>query len=815
MLKAKFSKRPSNTKPLSKPVVAMIHVVLISAGSAGIFYLAQQQEQHIQQHGIDHFAKQAATLIDRHSKNWQEQSKLLAQQPMLNSTASLKAVIPADGTVPPSLNYADQDLLNRTRQQATAPELSGSGDKASVSTALAMPTGGYAVFEWPATPLINDLKIITPANVEIKFSQQFQGSPPLEVLRINSAGNDGLLQPVPLHTKGWKLDVAPLATNSHLPLWLALIAFMTGLLPLLAWLSRQEKQIAHVLAPVENDWINNSLDIAPATFQTSPPAPVVIDASSTLQADLNDINGTQSPHTAKERPSNNETLSDDSAITPLLQKEEKPVDEAVKEEKGLLEFTLDDALFPDEVINAPAVTFPHQLFRAYDIRGLVDDLSSSLVSKIARALAATLREKDQYQVVVGYDARTSSSSYAKLTRQALADSGLTIIDIGMVPTPLMYFAAKQHDNNGVIITASHNPANENGFKWTIAGQSPSPEDIQTLKTRIIEENFIEGFGSIIEQDYNQAYLNWLHEDIILSQPFNIAVDGMHGSMGELALKAFEAAGCDVSSLNVEPNGMFPNGSPDPSKAENLQELSNDIAISASQIGFAFDGDGDRLAVLNSSGEVISPDHLISLFAKMVLDSHPGADIVFDVKCSRIVSNTVSNAGGRPIMVRTGNTFLRRAVHDPELQVGFAGEFSSHYFFNDNRGQGQDDALYAALRLLEWLDQQGQTIEEAIAELPPRFATEDLYLPLNELDAQQLMNQLEFDVSQLTYAKLSLIDGIRLDFERGFGIIRPSNTGANLTVRFDADTAGDLQLIRSTFAQLLSKYDERLAKLILE
>ena len=366
-----------------------------------------------------------------------------------------------------------------------------------------------------------------------------------------------------------------------------------------------------------------------------------------------------------------------------------------------------------------------------------------------------------------------------------------------------------------MVTASHNPADENGVKWLIQHRSPTPDAIQQLMQRIQHANFTEGLGQIISQSFTDSYLSQLADDVLLSQPVHISIDGMNGSAGEVALAAFEAAGCEVSSLNIEANGMFPNGAPDPSNADFLQELSNDIVISGSRLGFAFDGDGDRLVVLDSQGKVVSPDHLITLFAKICLDSNPGSDIVFDVKCSRMVSTVVTQEGGRPIMVRTGNTFLREALANPENQAVFAGEFSGHYFFNDQRGHGQDDGLYAALRLLEWLDVQGQTLEDALAELPQRVSTPDLYLALEATNATELLNEFEQAASQLSDAKISTIDGIRLDFEYGFGIIRASNTGNFLTARFDADTSDNLQAIRSTFARLLQPLDERLAQLIVE
>ena len=488
----------------------------------------------------------------------------------------------------------------------------------------------------------------------------------------------------------------------------------------------------------------------------------------------------------------------------------------LSDQHAALEFNLDDTLLPDGDFSLmTASLFPAHLFRAYDIRGSIDDLSNSMVSNIGRALGSQLRQQDQYQVVVGFDARSSSTGYAKLLRQALSDCGLTVIDIGLVTTPICYFAAAQHDGNGIMVTGSHNPADENGVKWLIEHRSPTPEAIQQLKQRIEQEDFTEGLGQVRAQSYTEDYLNQLQEDVLLSQSVHISIDGMNGSAGQIALTAFQAAGCEVSSLNTEPNGMFPNGAPDPSKTEFLQELSNDIVISGSSIGFAFDGDGDRLVVLDSQGEVISPDRLITLFARMCLDSNPGSDIIFDVKCSRMVSSVITQEGGRPIMVRTGNTFLRQALTNPDYQAVFAGEFSGHYFFNDQRGHGQDDGLYAALRLLEWLDTQGQTIEQALADIPKRVSTPDLYLALEATNATELLAAFELEAAQLSDAKISTIDGIRLDFDYGFGIIRPSNTGNFLTARFDGDTDDNLQVIRSTFARLLQPLDERLAKLILE
>lgn len=835
MLKLKtFFTKPAanniNKKPISKPLVLALHIMMIAGGSLGVYTIAGQHDETQQQNIIDSYARQASLVIDRHAQEWQEKAKLLAQQPMLQSGASLKAVIPPEGTIPPSLSYIDQDLLNRTKQAPTPPEISGTGDKAVISTALAMPGGGYALFAWPIEPLTKDLKAITPADIEIKFSQTLNGGGALEVLRINSSGNDGTLTNVNLNVKGWQLAVGSKAESSNTPLILALISLIAGCISLLPWLLRRDST-AVIQAPRQNRELEQTFDsmnplhpqgdLSPANNQLgsqvdlNEPLPDLSHTDVTPVVDeLGQIN---SDHTTASNAAVKSKLVLDKIDDTLLDmdaeaaQEEAPAQETAQRE--MIEFSLDDTLFPDLDFTAPVVVFPEKLFRAYDIRGSIDLLTPAFIEKIGRALGAAFRAKDQYQVVVGYDARASSPSYAKLVRQALSESGLTVIDIGLVPTPLMHFAARDYDMNGVMITASHNPGDENGLKWVINGQSPTPEDIQAIRNRVETQDFVSGLGSIREQDYKEAYLNMLQDDVVLSQPFNIAIDGMNGSMGELALAAFKAAGCEVSAMNTEPNGMFPNGAPDPSQAENLTDLSNDIAISGCSIGFAFDGDGDRLTVLDNRGEMVSPDQLISLFAQMLLDHHPGSDVIFDVKCSRMVASIITSNGGRPVMIRTGNTFLRRALNNPDYQAIFAGEFAGHYFFNDERGQGRDDGLYAALRLLEWLDQQGWSLEQALARLPNRYSTPELLLPLKDIEVNSLMNNLTDTAGRLDHAKLSTIDGIRLDFDTGFGIIRPSNTGAHLTARFDADSADDLAAIRNTFANLLQPYDERLAQLI--
>ncbi len=267
----------------------------------------------------------------------------------------------------------------------------------------------------------------------------------------------------------------------------------------------------------------------------------------------------------------------------------------------------------------------------------------------------------------------------------------------------------------------------------------------------------------------------------------------------------------MTDLDIKPNGEYPHGNPDPCEPNRLSELSQQMIISQADIGFAFDGDGDRMVAVTKDGTVVTSDQMIALFSMMILESKPGADIVFDVKCSRMVSQTITAHGGRPNMSRSGNTFIRHAVMSETNEVAFGGEYSGHYFFNDGRGNASDDGLYAALRLMEWLGQRGQTLEEVLNTLPRRVGTQDIYVPLDTDLPENFFADLAIDAGLVEGATLTTIDGVRLDFQDGFGIIRASNTGAFATLRFEAENEMSLQNIREIFHDLVKKHLPSLAE----
>nr|WP_171502999.1 phosphomannomutase/phosphoglucomutase [Acinetobacter haemolyticus] len=457
------------------------------------------------------------------------------------------------------------------------------------------------------------------------------------------------------------------------------------------------------------------------------------------------------------------------------------------------------------------------IFRAYDIRGKLTNLTPTIIRSIAVALAAQYIEAGQKQIVIGYDARLTSPTYANIIQQIFEHQGLEVINIGCCSTPMMYYIARDYAGNGIMVTASHNPKSDNGIKWILKGEPPSPEAIQQVglyaegfTDQIIEIQNLDQLHKIIPQ-YCLQYQQALLSDIHLSKPLKIVLDGLHGSAGRCAKSVLEKLGCDVIALRCEANGHFPDHAPDPSHAEHLKQLQQAIISENADLGIALDGDGDRVVLLDEQAHIISPDRLLSLFAQMCLQQHPHKEIVFDVKCSRMVADTVEQLNGQAKMIRTGSSFLRSYLSQSNGNAVFGGEYAGHYVFNDGRGFGYDDGLYAALRVMEYLGQsEARCLSELLAAFPERYCTEDIYISTHNASPQQVLNNIEI-ISHRLAARLSKIDGVRLDFDDGFGIIRASNTGEYFTVRFDADHPDRLVEIRQKFISMLQDQYPQIAQ----
>jgi len=458
----------------------------------------------------------------------------------------------------------------------------------------------------------------------------------------------------------------------------------------------------------------------------------------------------------------------------------------------------------DEKEEVVTFSIPESIFRAYDIRGIVGDtLTADTVRWIGQSIGSEAFERGEQTVIVGRDGRKSGDELIQALKEGILASGRDVIDIGMVPTPLLYFATNYlQSRSGVMLTGSHNPAEYNGLKVVIAGDSLHGQEITDLYNRIRSRNLLSGAGVESSQDIMAEYINNITGDIALTQPLKVIIDAGNGVAGAVAPILFQALGCEVIGLHCEVNGNFPNHHPDPSKPENLADLQATMDKEQADIGIAFDGDGDRVGIIDSQSNIIWPDKLMMLFSKDVLSRHPGADIIYDVKCSRHLKNIIKQNNGRPIMWRTGHSYIKAKMK--ETGALLAGEQSGHIFFKE-RWYGFDDGLYAAARLLEILSNEMAKSAEVFAELPESISTPELTLDMADNVKFDFIETL-ISEGDFSGGKVTDIDGLRIDYSTGWGLVRASNTTPCLVLRFEAETDQDLVNIQAVFRQQLLRFD---------
>ncbi|HEC28660.1 MAG TPA: phosphomannomutase/phosphoglucomutase [Gammaproteobacteria bacterium] len=445
---------------------------------------------------------------------------------------------------------------------------------------------------------------------------------------------------------------------------------------------------------------------------------------------------------------------------------------------------------------------PAEIFKAYDIRGIVNKtLTPDIVQDIGRALGSEAQERGQQKVVVARDGRLSGPELIQSFIRGLQQSGREVIDIGMVPTPVLYFASNYLGNgSGAMLTGSHNPPEYNGIKMMLRGDSLHGDSIKGLKTRIDTNNLISGEGSVQTIDVVPSYIERITSDVRLEKSLKIIVDCGNGVAGMIAPQLYRALGCEVIEMFCDVDGNFPNHHPDPSKPENMIPLTRAVTEQGADLGFAFDGDGDRLGVIDSSGKIIWPDRYLMLMAMDVLTRQPGAQIIFDVKCSTHLEKVISENGGQPLMWKTGHSFIKAKMKETGAQL--AGEMSGHIFFKE-RWMGFDDALYAGARLLEILSSESKPSSEVFASFPESISTPELNVHLNEGENFSVIEKLKADAN-FPGARIIDIDGLRLEFEDGWGLVRASNTTPSLVLRFEADDAAALGRIQDIIrTQLLA------------
>lgn len=442
-----------------------------------------------------------------------------------------------------------------------------------------------------------------------------------------------------------------------------------------------------------------------------------------------------------------------------------------------------------------------RIFRAYDIRGRVgEELDAQTVRLIGCAIGSEAQDRGISRLAVGRDGRLSSPELSSALADGLISTGLALVDVGCVPTPLLYYAACTHcGGSGIMLTGSHNPPQYNGIKIMLGGETLFGDAIQALYQRIAASQFITGEGRLEPFPVIDEYIARLSTTVSLSRPLKVVVDGGNGVAGLVVPGLLRQMGCQVEELFCEVDGSFPHHHPDPNQPENLQPLRDAVVSGGADIGLAFDGDADRLGVVSCRGEIIWPDRLLMLFARDLLSRHPGAEVIYDIKCSRNLERVIAEAGGKPQMWRTGHSLLKARMQ--ERGALLAGEMSGHLFLKEG-WFGFDDALYAAAKLLELMAQDQRGAAALFDELPDMLNTPELHVEMADDDAHAFVERLQHHCDVFADARLTTIDGLRADYDDGWGLVRASNTTPTLVLRFEAQNESALRRIENVFRSVL-------------
>ncbi len=452
------------------------------------------------------------------------------------------------------------------------------------------------------------------------------------------------------------------------------------------------------------------------------------------------------------------------------------------------------------------MSVPAGIFRAYDIRGIVDkDLDVSIVESIGRAFGTLVRREGGKNVLVGRDGRLSSPAMAAAFAAGSNAAGCDVLDAGAVPTPMVYFGIRHlNADGGVVITASHNPGEYNGVKSVLGKRTLFGDDIQLIRKMIDDEDFESGEGTVEEVDLVEPYLVMVKERIKLDRPVKVIIDAGNGIAGMIAPRLYRELGCEVEEMYCDVDGTFPNHHPDPTVPEAVEELRARVLEGGFDLGLGFDGDGDRVGLIDERGEIVWGDRLTVLLARDVLSRNPGATVIFDVKCSKVLADDITAHGGKPLMWKTGHSFIKQKIREEKALL--AGEMSGHLFFGENF-YGHDDAVYAGAKLMEIYARQDGPFSGQLADLPEVFSTPEIRHPSSEehkfVICERLRDELaaEYDVIA--------IDGVRVEFEDGWGLARASNTGPQIILRFEAQTAERLAEIRDLVESRMARIERDL------
>ena len=691
------------------------------------------------------------------------------------------------------LSFAALDMIRRAERGMPVPvEAHRVGDHwrlyavRPLRASAQAPIGGTLLVVFDMQRVVGLLPQLPSDAGQVSLTQQFAGAPIQTLYQQGSGHGEG----VALRTDNpaWTLtfrDGAALGAGAPNPLLLlaAILLALAGALASLLFLQRSWNRAlsadAETLEQLTRGHKAAGLQLAPLESV----------AQRIMQL---------ASHSAPRQPSPAHT----SASEPTSRETPAPV-----EQLPPLDDVLDIDFLDDQPMELPTgiPDLPAEIFRAYDIRGVVGQtLTPEYVYWLGRAIGSESIDAGEPHVAVARDGRMSGPELLGQLINGLCDSGCQVTDLGMVPTPVLYYATHSTEaRSGVMLTGSHNPPDYNGLKIVIAGQTLSGERIAELHQRLKQDRLHGGAGSCTPLDILDSYCQRIVDDVLPARPLRVVIDCGNGVGGVIAEKLFNQLGCEVIPLYCEVDGHFPNHHPDPGKAENLQDLILIVKQQNADLGLAFDGDADRLGVVTPAGEIICADRLLMLFAEDIVTRNPGADIVFDVKCTRQLPQLISRLGGRPVMWKSGHSMIKAKMQETGALLG--GEMSGHVFFEE-RWYGFDDGLYAACRLLELvsiLSSSRDEINALFARHPAGWSTPEINLTVGEQRKFELIDALQTSADWGDQARITSIDGIRVDYPDGWGLVRASNTTPVLVLRFEADDSAGLERIRQLFRRQLA------------
>lgn len=722
-----------------------------------------------------------------------------AAVPLIDGLQGVRLNLPAQAKVDSQgaapINFAVLDMVSRAeRGVATPPEaykVNGRWLIYNVATVRQTPQSpllGTLVLAFEMQPLTQALALPDTEFGQLRLQQSVLGSPP-QLLVEQGSNASATRYPYPTSNPNWRLEFGPgplfqppfawsslglMMLAAAIAIGCAALAVRLAQRQLYARIEADARQLEQLLEELSGGKAVKAFGLSLAPLNGL--------AQGLARLSLRE-------DTARSTDSTVDTPAPalDSWTNPIFQ------------DTDMLEIDVVDPAI-DAGTRPPAL--PHGIFRAYDIRGIVGStLTADTAYWVGRAVGAQSLAMGEANVNVGRDGRLSGPELVQPLIQGLVDAGCHVSDVGLVPTPALYYA--NHvltGRSGVMLTGSHNPPDYNGFKVVIAGDTLANEQILALHQRLLHNDLSQGQGSVAQVDILPRYVAQIRDDIVLTRRLKVVVDCGNGAGAVVAPELIQALGCDVIPLFCEVDGHFPNHHPDPSKAANLQALIAKVSESGADLGLAFDGDADRVGVVTNTGRIIHPDRLLMLFARDVLSRNPGADVIYDVKCTRRLGPLIKEHGGRPVMWKTGHSLIKKEMKRTGALV--AGEMSGHIFFKE-RWFGFDDGIYSAARLLEILSRENLSAEDVFAAFADDVSTPELNIPVTEDSKFSLIDALHHG-AQWGDAQLTTIDGVRVDYPRGWGLVRASNTTPVLVTRFEAEDAEELERIQGVFRTQLLK-----------